>query len=103
MKPEPAIYPAFCIHSFSLKLFISIYLKSVDQPARDSPHPPVPVRLGFLIAVAGAGSLRSIQQVSTESLGEVRNQDKGTNEGTISKSLCSLKDLRLLRALQILL
>jgi hypothetical protein len=51
MEPEPAIYPAFCIHSFSLKMFISIYLKSVDQPARDSPHPPDPVRLGFLIAV----------------------------------------------------
>jgi hypothetical protein len=44
IENEPAIYPAFCIHSFSLKMFISIYLKSVDQPARDSPHPPDPVR-----------------------------------------------------------
>ncbi len=50
---EPAIYPAFCMHSLSLKMLILIYLKPVHnrQWILQSAGPRVPVRLGFPIAV----------------------------------------------------
>jgi hypothetical protein len=70
MEPEPAIDPAFCIHSFSLKLFISVYLRSLDQPARDSPHSPDPGRQCAWASRSqlwSAGSRRTILKVPTQS------------------------------------
>jgi len=62
----------------------------------------VPVRLGFPIAVVERWLPALYPARFPLSLDEVRSEDKGTNEGTISLPLCSLKDLRLLRVLEIL-
>src|SRR5208283_212620 len=86
MKSEPAINPAFCMHSLSLKLFNLIYLKSVCQPARDSPHPPdsgrsVPGHSDHSCGALVPGALSCKFPLS---LDEERIEGKGTNEGTIS-------------------
>jgi hypothetical protein len=52
MEPEPAIYPAFYIQYLFLKMFTSIHLKPLHEPAMGSPiRWPQGVRLGFPIAV----------------------------------------------------
>jgi hypothetical protein len=55
--------------------------------------------LGFLIAVVKRWFPALYPASFHLELGYVRSEDKGTNEGTNSKPLCSLKDLRLLGAL----
>ena len=101
---DPAVYPAFCMQSLSLKILISIYLKPEHKPAMDfnirrTQGGRVP---GLLDHNCGALVPGTLSGKFPLSLDGVRSEDKGTNEGTISKSLCSLKDLRLLRVLQIL-